>query len=136
MLGKLKPFGFIKYLLPIGKLKPLGLRIILCPADLLPYAWKWIAFYLVNFEIILSITNGWYCWINTNRYQPNSDEPSNMAKYYQRWLGNRIYKTEMKFWAVLGTWGCREKNLSTAISMQLFGWFFQLFVGKKNILNF
>jgi hypothetical protein len=27
---------------------------------------------------------------------------------YQRWLDKRIYKTEMKFWAVLGSQGCRE----------------------------
>ena len=27
----------------------------------------------------------------------------------------------MKFWAVLGSRGCREKKLPTAISMQLFG---------------
>jgi hypothetical protein len=36
-------------------------------------------------------------------------------------LDKRIYKTEMKFWAVLGSWGCREKKIPTAISMQLFG---------------
>jgi hypothetical protein len=29
---------------------------------------------------------------------------------YQRWLDKRIYKTEMKFWAVLSSRGCREKN--------------------------
>ena len=29
---------------------------------------------------------------------------------YQRWLDKRIYKKEMKFWAVLGSQGCREKN--------------------------
>jgi hypothetical protein len=49
---------------------------------------------------------------------------------YQRWLDKRIYKTEMKFWAVLGSRGYREK---TAISKQLFWVFFQLFVGKKKI---
>ena len=27
---------------------------------------------------------------------------------YQRWLDKIIYKTEMKFWAVLGSQGCRE----------------------------
>ena len=40
---------------------------------------------------------------------------------YTRWLYKRIYKTEMKFWAVLGSRGCREKKIPTAISMQLFG---------------
>ena len=50
---------------------------------------------------------------------------------YQRWLDKRIYKTEMKLWSVLGSRGCREKNLPTAISMQLLGVVFQLFVGKK-----
>ena len=40
---------------------------------------------------------------------------------YQRWLNKKDYKTEMKFWAVLGSQGCREKKLPTAISMQLFG---------------
>ena len=29
---------------------------------------------------------------------------------YTRWLYKRIYKTEMKFWAVLGSRGCREKK--------------------------
>ena len=29
---------------------------------------------------------------------------------YQRWWDKRIYKTELKFWAVLGSRGCREKN--------------------------
>ena len=29
---------------------------------------------------------------------------------YTRWLYKRIYKPEMKFWAVLGCWGCREKK--------------------------
>ena len=46
---------------------------------------------------------------------------SNTQRSYQRWLDNKNYKMEMKFWAVLGSRGCREKNLPTAISMQLFG---------------
>ena len=29
---------------------------------------------------------------------------------YTRWLYKIIYKTEMKFWAVLGSRGCREKK--------------------------
>ena len=40
---------------------------------------------------------------------------------YQRWLDKIKIKLEMKFWAVLGSRGCREKKLPTAISMQLFG---------------
>ena len=54
-------------------------------------------------------------------------------RFYQRWLDKRIYKTEMKFWAVLGSRGCREKNLPTAISMQLFGVVFSTFCGQKKI---
>ena len=47
---------------------------------------------------------------------------SEMQRSYTRWLHKIIYKTEMKFWAVLGSRCCREKkNLPTAISMQLFG---------------
>jgi len=38
---------------------------------------------------------------------------------YVRWLYKRIYKMELKFWAVLGSQSCREK-LPTAINMQLF----------------
>ena len=35
----------------------------------------------------------------------------------------------MKFWAVLGSRGCREKKLPTVC--KFFGWFFVLFVGKN-----
>ena len=52
-------------------------------------------------------------------------------RLYTRWLDRRIYKTEMKFWAVLGRRGCREKNLPTAISMQLFGVVFSNFCRQK-----
>ena len=63
---------------------------------------------------------------------------------YQRWLDRRIYKTEMKLWAVLGSRGCREEKLPTAISIQFFGVVFSTFSGQfyfffwffKNILNF
>jgi hypothetical protein len=48
-------------------------------------------------------------------------------------MNRKIYKTEMKFWAVLGRWGCIEKNLPTAISMQLFGVAFSTFCGQKKI---
>ena len=49
---------------------------------------------------------------------------------YQRWLDKRILKTEMKFWAVLGSWVCREKNLPTAIRKQLFEVVFHLLWAK------
>jgi hypothetical protein len=49
-------------------------------------------------------------------------------------LYKRIYKTEIKFWAVLGSRGCREKKLPTAISMQFFGVVFSTFWGQKIIL--
>ena len=41
-------------------------------------------------------------------------------RFYWRWLDKIIYKTDIKFWADLGSQGCREKNLPTAISEQLF----------------
>ena len=47
-----------------------------------------------------------------------------------RRLDKRIYKTEIKFWAILGCQGCREKTLPTAISMQLFGVVFYCFEGQ------
>jgi hypothetical protein len=46
-------------------------------------------------------------------------------------LDKRIYQTEMKFWAVLGSRGCREKKLPTAISRQLFGVVFSTYCGQK-----
>ena len=36
----------------------------------------------------------------------------------------------MKFWAVLGSQGCRQKKLPTAISKQLFEVFFSAFCGQ------
>ena len=60
-----------------------------------------------------------------------------VQRSYQRWLYKRIYKKEMKFWAVLGSQGCKEKNLPTAISMQLFGVVFSTFLwAKKNFKIF
>ena len=53
-------------------------------------------------------------------------------RFYNRWLDRRIYKTEMKFWAVLGRQGCRKK-LQTAIIMQLFEMVFSNFCVQKNI---
>ena len=48
-----------------------------------------------------------------------------------------IYEMKMKFWAVLGRRGCRERKIPTVISsMQLFGVVFQLFVGKFFFYNF
>ena len=54
---------------------------------------------------------------------------------YTRWMDRKIYKIEMKFWAVLGSRGCSEKKLPTAISMQLFGVVFSTFCGQKKIIN-
>ena len=66
------------------------------------------------------------CWsIKVVLYNYLSD--GFFQRSYQRWFDKRIYKTEMKIWAVLGSRGCREKNLPTAISMQLFGVFFSTF---------
>jgi hypothetical protein len=42
----------------------------------------------------------------------------------------------MRIWAVLGRRGCREKNLPTAISMQLFEVVFSTFCGQKKYLKF
>ena len=42
----------------------------------------------------------------------------------------------MKFWADLGSWGCREKNLPTAKSKQLFKVVFSTFCGQNFFLNF
>ena len=43
---------------------------------------------------------------------------------------------EMKFWAVLGRRGCREKKLPTAMSMQLFGVVFSTFCGQKELKKY
>ena len=43
---------------------------------------------------------------------------------------------EMKFWAVLGSGGCREKNLPTAMSIQLFVVVFSTIRGQKENLDF
>ena len=42
----------------------------------------------------------------------------------------------MKFWAVLGRQGCREKKLPTAMSMQLFGVVFSTFCGQKELKKY
>ena len=59
-------------------------------------------------------------------------------RFLQRWLDKRIYKTEMKFWAVLGSQGCREKKLPTAISTYATFWgvFLNLLWAKKKGLIF
>ena len=41
----------------------------------------------------------------------------------------------MKFWAVLGSRGSREKKLPTAISMELFEVVFSTFCGQKKYLK-
>ena len=55
--------------------------------------------------------------------------PSNQRSY-TRWLYKVIYRMEMKFWAVLGSRGCREKKLPIARSMQLFEVVFSTFCGQ------
>ena len=57
-------------------------------------------------------------------------------KYYYRSLNTRIYKTNYQFWAVLSSWGCREKKLQTAISMQLLRSVFYVFIVKKTFTFF
>ena len=42
----------------------------------------------------------------------------------------------MKFWTMLGSWGCKEKKMPTAIGMQLFEVIFSNFCEQKNIFNF
>jgi hypothetical protein len=52
-------------------------------------------------------------------------------------LDEIIYKTDMMFWAVLGSRGRREKKpLRTAISKQLFEVIFSTFCGQKEIKIF
>jgi hypothetical protein len=58
-------------------------------------------------------------------------------------LDKRIYKTEMKFWAVLGSKGCREKKPCNCRKYATFwGGFFNFLWAKKdsffflNILEF
>ena len=52
----------------------------------------------------------------------------------QRRLDEIIYKTEMKFWAVLGSWGCKEKKGSGPIMSNFLGGFFN-FLGSKKKKN-
>ena len=52
---------------------------------------------------------------------------------YQRWLDERIYKTEIKFWAVLGSRGCREKKPPNCHKYATFGGgVFNFFCTKRN----
>ena len=57
-------------------------------------------------------------------------------KSYQRWFDKRIYKTEMKFWTVLGSRGCREKKLPIAVCNLLGCFFFNFLWAKKNLIFF
>ena len=53
----------------------------------------------------------------------------------QRRLYKRIYKTEMKFWTVLGSQGCREKNKQTPNCNKyatFWGGFFNFLWAKTN----
>ena len=85
-------------------------------------------------NLIKSTRNSWTLNCPSHSHQPKSRiifQKKRDQRSYQRWLDKRIYKTEMKFWAVLGSRGCREKTLPTAISMQLFGVVFWTFLGQK-----
>ena len=55
---------------------------------------------------------------------------------YQRWLDKVIYKTEMKFWAVLGSQGCREKNTPNCYKYATFWGGFFIFLWAKKSLEF
>ena len=58
-------------------------------------------------------------------------------RYQDRWLNKIIYKTEMKFWAVLGRQGgCREKKTPDCHKYATFWGAFSIFCGQKNFLNF
>ena len=52
------------------------------------------------------------------KWSPNAmgesfwQKESLLQRSYQRWLDKRIYETKMKFWAVWGSRGCREKKPS------------------------
>ena len=60
-----------------------------------------------------------------------------LCRIQKYWLDKGISKMEMKFWVVLGRWGCREKkNLPTTISMQLFGVVFSTFCGQEKVQIF
>ena len=52
---------------------------------------------------------------------------------YTRWLHKRIYKTEIKFWAVLDCQGCREKKTKYATFS---GGFFNSLGPNKNLKFF
>ena len=70
--------------------------------------------------------------INEHAWLFSTTEHCNQRSY-QRWLDKRIYKTELKFWAVRG---CREKKkLPTAISKQLFDVVFLNFLWAKKIFK-
>ena len=52
---------------------------------------------------------------------------------YMRWLYKRIHKTEMKFWAVLGSRGCSEKKTPNCHKYAIFGGGFFNCCGQKKI---
>ena len=56
-----------------------------------------------------------------------------IQRSYQRWLDKRIYKTEMRFWAVLGSRGCREKKFPKCHKYATFwGGFFNFLWARKH----
>ena len=58
--------------------------------------------------------------------EKQEDNNRQNQRSYQRWFDKRIYKTEMKFWTVLGSQGCRGKIVPTCKGMRFF-------VDKKKI---
>ena len=78
-------------------------------------------------------------WRPTKRL--NEDCKITITNAYNHRLENRCvlrHISNMNFhsWAVLGSWGCREKKIQTAISMQLLRPVFLCFHGQKNFLFF
>jgi hypothetical protein len=51
---------------------------------------------------------------------------------HHRSLDSRIYKTDIQFWAVLGSRGCRERKKPNCHKYATFeASFFYVFIGKK-----
>ena len=55
---------------------------------------------------------------------------------YQRWSDKMIYKMKMKFWVVLGSQGCREKETPNCHKYATFMGSFFNFLSEKNEKSF
>ena len=76
-----------------------------------------LPFILINFHGLPSYvrspcTDTYKILITFSCFSDKALRYTSTQRSYQRWLDRRIYKTEMKFWAVLGSRGCREKKTS------------------------